>query len=268
MMERNVMVNLVGGTFLAATLLLGASGTALADEKREPPATSAKEIKDQRALKLLKDMSDTLAAARTLQFKARSLLPLESPTGQYISLFAASRVLLQRPDRLFVESRGDLLPNDLYYNGKTVTAIGPARKFYAQQEGSGSTVDEVLQQEHPGADTLAPFVDLLVSDPYARLTKDLSSAFVVGQSTIAGVKTDHLAFTAPGIDWELWIGAQDKLPRLAVASYRSGERQPTFTVEFSDWKLNAPLPAQSFEVSIPKDAVKLEFKRIGLAQSK
>ena len=115
---------------------------------------------------------------------------------------------------------------------------------------------------------MAPFVDLLVSDPYARLTKELSSAFVVGQSTIAGVKTDHLAFTAPGIDWELWIGAQDKLPRLAVASYRSGERQPTFTVEFSDWKLNAPLPAQSFEVSIPKDAVKLEFKRIGLAQSK
>ncbi|MQM32700.1 MAG: hypothetical protein CRU78_20300, partial [Candidatus Accumulibacter phosphatis] len=73
MMERNGMVNLVGGTFLAATLLLGASGTALADDKTEPPATPAKEIKDQRALKLLKDMSDTLAGARTLQFKARSL---------------------------------------------------------------------------------------------------------------------------------------------------------------------------------------------------
>jgi hypothetical protein len=268
MIGRNLMVHLVGGTFLAATVLLGGSGTALADDKPvPPPATPAQEIKDQRALKLLKEMSDTLAGARTLQFRARSLLPLESPTGQYISLFAASRVRLQRPDRLFVESRGDLVPNDLYYNGKTVTAIGPARKFYAQQEAGGSTLDAVLQQEHPGADTLAPFVDLLVSDPYARLSKDLASALLVGQSTIAGVTTDHLAFTAPGVDWELWIGAQDKLPRLAVASYRSGERQPVFTVEFSDWKLNAPLPTKSFEVVIPKDAVKLEFKRTGLLQA-
>ncbi|HRF06581.1 DUF2092 domain-containing protein [Accumulibacter sp.] len=270
MIGRNLMGHLVGGTFLATTVLLGGSGTALAEDKPVPPPATqaqAQEIKDQRALKLLKEMSDTLAGARTLQFKARALLPLESPTGQYISLFAASRVRLQRPDRLFVESRGDLVPNDLYYNGKTVTAIGPARKFYAQQEAAGSTLDAVLQQEHPGADTLAPFVDLLVSDPYARLSKDLASALLVGQSTIAGVTTDHLAFTAPGVDWELWIGAQDKLPRLAVASYRSGERQPVFTVEFSDWKLNAPLPAQTFEVRIPKDAIKLEFKRTGLPQA-
>jgi len=267
-MGRNVMTHLVGSALLAATVLLGGSGTALADDKAVEQATPAQEIKDQRALKLLKDMSDTLAGARTLKFKTRSLVPLASPTGQYISLFATARLLMQRPDRLFVESRGDLVPNDLYYNGKTVTAIGPARKFYAQEDASGSTLDALLQQEHPGADTLAPFVDLLVSDPYARLTKDLSSALLVGQSTIAGVKTDHLAFTAPGVDWEIWIGAQDKLPRLLVTSYRSGERQPVFTVEFSDWKLNAPMPAQTFEVSIPKDAVKLEFKRIGLPQSK
>jgi hypothetical protein len=211
------MVNLVGGTFLAATLLLGGSGTALADETRAPPAAApVLEIKDERALLLLKGMSDTVAKARTLSFRVRSLVPLAAPTGQYVSLFASSRVLLQRPDRLFVESRGDLLPNDLYYNGKTVTVIGPARKFYTQQEVGGSTLDTVLDQDIPAADSLAPFVDLLVSDPYARLAKDLSSALVVGQSTIGGVKTDHLAFAARGVDWEVWIGVHDKLPRLVV----------------------------------------------------
>ncbi len=268
MMGRNMMAHLVGGTFLAATVLLGGLCTALADDKAEQPVTPAKEITDQRALKLLKDMSDTLAAARTLAFKARSLLPLEAPSGQYVSLFAATRVRLQRPDRLFVESRGDLVPTDLYYNGKTVTAIGPAKKFYAQHDASGSTLDSVLAQEQPGADTLAPFVDLLVSDPYARLTKDLSSALLVGQSTIDGVNTDHLAFSAPRGDWERWVGTRGRLPRRVIAAYPRGERQPPFTVEFSDWKLNAPMPTQSFEVAIPKDAVKLEFKPIGLAQSK
>lgn len=263
-MRKSLMGRLVGGTLLAATIVLGSGGGALA---RDEPAP-VKEIKDERALKLLRDMSDQLAGSKTLQFKARGLFPLDSPTGQYISLFASSRVLIQRPDRLFVESRGDLLPNDLYYDGKMVTAIGPAGKFYVQQEASGGTLDAVLQQEIAGADTLAPFVDILVSDPYTRLAKDLSSAILVGQSTIAGVKTDHLAFTAPGVDWEVWIGTQDKLPRLMITSYRGGERQPTFTIEFSDWKRDAPVPAQTFKVAIPKDAARLEFKQLGIAQSR
>ncbi len=267
-MKRNTVVHLFGGTLLAATVLLAGSGVALAEDKAAPPAAPALAIKDERALLLLKGMSDTVAKARTLSFRVRSLVPLAAPTGQYVSLFASSRVLLQRPDRLFVESRGDLLPNDLYYNGKTVTVIGPARKFYAQQEVSGSTLDTVLDQDIPAADSLAPFVDLLVSDPYARLAKDLSSALVVGQSTIGGVKTDHLAFAARGVDWEVWIGAHDKLPRLVVVSYRGDGRQPSFTVEYSDWKLNAPMLAQSFSVTIPKDAVKLDFKLQGLSQSK
>lgn len=267
-MKRNTVVHFFGGTVLAATVLFGSAGTALADDKPAPSAAPAQMITDERALTLLQGMSDTLAKARTLAFKVRSLVPLQAPTGQYISLFASSRVLLQRPDRLFVESRGDLLPNDLYYNGQTVTVIGPARNFYAQQDVAGSSLDAILDKELPAADSLAPFVDLLVSDPYARLTKDLSSALLVGQSTIGGVATDHLAFTSPAVDWEVWIGAQDKLPRLAVASYRGAERQPSFSVEFSDWRLNAALPARAFDVAIPKDAVKLDFKLQGLAQSK
>lgn len=266
-MKRNMTVHLFGGFALAALLLLGGGAATLADDKPAQPAAAAPEIKDERALKLLKEMSDTLAKARTVSFKARSLAPLVAPTGQYVSLFGTARVSMQRPDRLLVESRGDLLPNNLYYNGKTLTAIGPAKKFYAQQDASGGTLDTVLENEQPAADILAPFVDFLVSDPYARVAKDLSSALFVGQSTLGGVKTDHLAFAAPGVDWEVWIGAQDKLPRLVLVSYRGDDRQPHFMVEFSDWKLNAPIPPQTFNVTIPKDAVRLEFKRQGLPQS-
>ena len=77
-------------------------------DKPEPPAAPAKEIKDERALKLLKGMSDTLTKAKSLSFKARGLVPFEAPTGQFVSLFASSRVVMQRPDKLFVETRGDL----------------------------------------------------------------------------------------------------------------------------------------------------------------
>ncbi|MGO4393992.1 DUF2092 domain-containing protein [Variovorax sp. M-6] len=251
----------LGYALLAASALLGSHRVALAQEASAPAAAPTKAFKDERALGLLKAMSDTLAGARTLGFKIRGIVPTPSPTGQYVSLFASSRVVMQRPDKLFVAARGDLFPSDIVYDGKTVTAIGVDRKFYAQREAAGGAIEALMTSEQPGSDATRPFLDILVPDPYVFLTKDLLSAFWVGQSIVGGVKTDHLAFTAEGLDWEVWIGAKDKLPRLMVVSYRSGDRQPTFTVEFSDWKLDAPVASQTFNASIPKGAAKIEFKQ-------
>lgn len=250
---------LVGRALIAVSVLLGCGSAAVAQNKPEPAAAPAGEIKDERALSLLKGMSATLAGAKTVSFKARSMVPFASPTGQYISLFAMSRVVMQRPDRLFVETRGDLFPNELTFDGKTLTAVTLDKRFFAQREAAGNSIDAVIKGAHPGSDALAPFIDLLTSDPYAVLTRNLSSAVWIGQSAIGGVKTDHLAFTAKGVDWEIWIGA-DKLLRLMVVSFRTGERQPTFTVEFTDWKLNAQAPAQTFSTAIPKGATRLEFR--------
>jgi hypothetical protein len=261
-----------GFALLAAASLLAAGTIALAQDKSAPVASAsaapAKEFKDERALKLLKRMSDRLAAAKSLSFQFRGLVPSSGPTGQHINLLASSRVVMQRPDKLFVSARGDLFPSDLYYDGKTVTTIGVDRKFYAQRDAAGSLIEAFTQGGQPGGDALAPFLDLLVADPFAVLTKDYSSALWVGQSTVGGVKTDHLAFRSPGVDWEIWIGAQDKLPRLMVISYRNGEQQPTFTVELSDWKVNASVPAATFNAVIPKNAAKIEFKLHSLAPAK
>lgn len=259
-----------GLALLAAAALMVAGGTAMAQDKSAAAATAApaKDFKDERALKLLKGMSDKLGGAKSLSFQFRGLVPSSGPTGQHINLLAASRVVMQRPDKLFVSARGDLFPSDLYYNGKTVTTIGLDRKFYAQRDAAGSVVEAFMQGGQPGGDTVAPFLDLLAVDPYAVLTRDLSSALWVGQSTVGGTTTDHLAFTARDVDWEIWIGAQDKLPRLMVVSYRSGERQPTFTVELSDWKVNAGVQAATFNAAIPKSATKIEFRPHSAAPSK
>ncbi|MDM0084930.1 DUF2092 domain-containing protein [Variovorax sp. J31P179] len=256
-----------GAALLAAAAMLGADRAAFAQDVARPSATAAAApVKDDRALALLKRMSDTLAGARTLSFKVRGIVPTPAPNGQYVSLIASSRVVMQRPDKLFVEARGDLFPSDSYYDGKTVTVIGADRRFYSQREANGGAIETLMQAVQPGSDATAPFFDLLVADPYAFLTKDFTSAFWVGQSTVGGVLTEHLAFTAPGLDWEIWIGSADKLPRLMVVSYRTGERQPTFTVELSDWKLNAPVPPRTFSAAIPPGATKLEFKQMGPAK--
>jgi hypothetical protein len=253
---------------LAASTLLAAHGTAAAQDKPAPAASAAsaapaKDRKDDRALAVLKRMSDTLAGAKTLSFKVRGIVPTPAPTGQYVSLYASSSVVMQRPDKMFVAARGDLFPSDAWYDGKKVTVVGRDNRFYAQRDAEGGPLEALMNATQPASDATAPFLDLLVTDPYTFLTKDFTSALWVGQTQIAGVQTDHLAFTAPGLDWEIWIGTADKLPRLMVVSYRTGERQPTFTVELSDWKLDPSVPAKTFVASIPKDAIRIEFKQIG-----
>jgi hypothetical protein len=52
-----------------------------------------------------------------------------------------------------------------------------------------------------------------------------------------------------------------------VVSYRVTGRQPTFTVELSDW-LNGAVPASTFKAAIPKGAARVEFKLQGPAAAK
>ena len=53
-----------------------------------------------------------------------------------------------------------------------------------------------------------------------------------------------------------------------VVAYREGKRQPTFTVQFSEWKPDAPVSADTFTALIPKDATKIKFKPLGAEPSK
>ena len=136
-MKDRAMLRILAGVLTASVAF---ASPAIAQEK-PAPASAPAEIKDERALKLLKAMSDKLASAKSLSFSVRGLVPTVAPTGQYINLFASSRVVMQRPDKLFVEARGDMFPSDIYYNGKTITVIGPGKKFYAQQAaGPGATL--------------------------------------------------------------------------------------------------------------------------------
>jgi hypothetical protein len=105
-----------------------------------------------------------------------------------------------------------------------------------------------------------PFADVLYSDVYARVTKDLTHAYWVDKSTVADVECDHLAFAGPGIEWQIWVGPEkEPMPRRLAVTYLSMERQPRFMITFSDWKLNRELPAKRFDFKKPADAKLIEF---------
>jgi hypothetical protein len=221
--------------------------------------------RDPRALDMLKLMSDKLSQAKSLRFQARSMAPIKSPAGMWVSLYGTSRVVKEGSDKLFAETRGDFFPYDLYFDGKTITEYSPAKNLYAEKAAPG-TVDSVIEQAYREEGKSFPYADILRAQPYDLLTEGLVSAVYVGQSTFrplsgaANVKADHLVFSNKGVEWQIWIGTEDRLPRLVCATYLDNVGEPSYIVEFGDWQIDEPVPPETFVFQNATQAAKVEFR--------
>jgi hypothetical protein len=214
----------------------------------------------QFALALLRRAADRLSAATNLTFKTTSSVEVESPVGQMINYFSTAEVAVHRPDKVAIKKGGDGPSFDLYYDGKTFGALDGKLGLYAQLTAP-PTLDALIPMVEERTGMHFPYADVLFSDVYGAVTKDLTVAYWVGNTTIGGIDCDHLAFAGPGIEWQIWIGPEkDPLPRRLAVTYLSVERQPRFQVDFSDWDLNAKLPPSRFEFKPPADAKLIEFR--------
>ena len=83
--------------------------------------------------------------------------------------------------------------------------------------------------------------------PMATLPTTWRLAFYIGQSAVVGgIKTDMVAYASHGVFVQMWIGAQDKLPRRARAIFRNDPQRLRHQVDFSNWKLDGDVPAGTF----------------------
>ena len=218
-------------------------------------------VLEERAIDLLKASSSRLAATRTMSFTA--VVSYENPSrlGPPLVYTTKSEVLLQRPDRLRVMTPGDGPASEFYYDGKTITAYSPAENLVAVAEAP-PTIDAALEQAYHGAAIYFPFTDMIVADPYKDIADGLTVAFYIGQSgVVGGTTTDMLAYESDGTFVQLWIGADDKLPRRARAVFRNDPSQMRHQVEFSDWRLDASIPADAFTSPKAASAAHIPFAR-------
>jgi hypothetical protein len=228
---------------------LGAGGAAA--QQAPPPATERAAPSDApalepKAIEVLKASSARLAAARSMSFTA--VVSYESPSrpGPPLVYTTRSDVTLQRPDKLRVISPGDGPASEFYYDGKTMVAFMPAENLVAVAEAP-PTIDAVLEAAYHVAAIYFPFADVMVADPYGDIAKTLELAFYIGQSRgVGGTKTDMVAYAGDGVFVQMWIGAEDKLPRRARAVFRNDPLQLRHQVEFSNWKLGSAVPAGTF----------------------
>jgi len=95
---------------------------------------------------------------------------------------------------------------------------------------------------------------------------DATAGFVVGQSTVDGVRCDHLAFRSGVVDWQIWIEVGDRpLPRKYVVTSLDVDQAPQFELMMSNWSTDPALTAEHFQFTPPPGAKAIEFLPVGTA---
>lgn len=243
------------GLSLPVTLM--AQPPAVTPEKTPNPKSQL----EPKAIALLKTMSDRLAAARSMSFTAITTYESPSRLGPPLAYTTRSEVVLQRPDRLRVLTLGDGPATEFYYDGKTIAAFAPAENLVAIAPAP-ATLDGALKLAYQSADIYFPFTDVIVSNPYKDIAESLKVAFVIGQSqVVGGTKTDVIAIANDQVFAQIWIGVEDKLPRMIRAVYRNDPARLRHQVELLNWQLNPTIASDTFAPAYIKKASPIPFAR-------
>ncbi len=245
------------GTILACALLLAAGpllgagnetpptqpAAKAAKSTKRPAAPAAQVVLEPCAIDILKVASARLAAAKSMAFTA--VVSYESPSrlGPPLVYATKSEVTLQRPDKLKVITLGDGPPSEFYYDGKIMMAFAPAENLVAIADAP-PTIDAALQAAYDSAAIYFPFTD------------------VIGQSgVVGGTTTDMVAYVTGDVFVQIWIGAEDKLPRRVYAVYLNDRARLRHVLELSNWALDAAVPADAFVSAKAAGAARMAFVR-------
>ncbi len=216
---------------------------------------------DPSALQLLKKMTDHLGSLQ--QFSVRTQVSLEDvlDSGHRVDLDVSASVIIKRPNKLLAERRGDPIDQTFFYDGKTLTLYSPGDKVYAT-EPAPETIEGVLDYTRESLGLVVPVADLVYGNAYELLTEDVNFAVVLDKTTIGGITCDHLLFSRPGVDFQVWVtdGAQ-ALPCKYVVTDTENPGRVSITTVMSDWGYASGKDDSVFTFVPPQGAKPITFMR-------
>jgi hypothetical protein len=214
-------------------------------EQKAPAAPPKLEL-EPKALEILKAASGRIAASHSVAFTAVELYESLSRQGVPLAYTTKYEVNLKRPDKLRVIMPADGPASDFYYDGKSIMALSPKEDLLAVADAP-PTIEAALEKAFHLAAIYFPFTDLIVSDPYSEAQGGLTQAYYVGQShVVGGMTTDIVAYVNEGVFGELWVGADDKLPRMVRVVFLDDPDLLRYEMVLSNWKLDEAVPPETF----------------------
>ena len=185
---------------------------------------------EQRAMSILKNMSEYLAKAERFSVTIRDGYDAVQASGQKIEYGEVRKVTISRPDHLRFEiERSDGEKGLVIFDGKEITVYTAKKNVYATVSRPG-TLDQAIKYAVDDLKVRVPLALMLVSTLPSELEKLVVSADYVETTIITDVPCDHVAArTSTGVDFQVWVAqGSEPLPRRVVITYKDETGQPQF----------------------------------------
>lgn len=249
---RHVLRNVTRSATVWAAVLAVAAAVGAGKMSSAVPDDTAENAK-----KMVKSMSDYLAAQKAISFDFDTNLEVVSKQGQKAGLASSGTLTLNRPDKIHATRRGGFANVEFVSDGKTMTLLGRDANLYAQAEAPG-TIDQVVDELRDKYHRPVPAADLLMSNVYDQLMPQVTDAKDLGSGVIGGVECDHLAFRTKEVDWQVWIAQGNRpYPCRYVITSTQVAGAPQYTIDIRAWKTGSEVAADRFSPTFPADAKKL-----------
>lgn len=211
------------------------------------------------AVKVLKNLSNTIATAKSLSLTMILGYEVTQDDGQKVEFGALRHIAMQRPNKLLMEFESrEGQAGKMLFNGKDIIVYNNNENVYAQSPQPGD-VSKAVEHLTAELNFPIPMKELFSENIADTLSANAQSAYIVGESKIMGVMTDHLALRSEAVDYQLWISkAQPKVLHRIVITYRSEIGQPQFWANLTNWDFNSDL-TNKFNYSPPANAERVDI---------
>lgn len=214
---------------------------------------------DPAATQILKRMTDYLDNLKQFSVHTQNTIEDMLDSGQRIDTDVSASVIISRPNKLRAERKGELLDQVFYYDGKTLTLYNPSDRVYGT-EPAPATIEEMLHYASDSLGLIIPAADLVYRDAYPLMMQGVTSAIVVGKAVIDGVTCDHLAFSRPDVDLQVWVADGDQpRPCKYVVTDKSTPALISISTVMSDWNAAPAAADASFTFVPPEGAMAISF---------
>lgn len=244
-------------TLYGCALICAAVFVLMAGSAYAAPQGAAAAI-DPEAQKIVRALSDFNKRAGNVQFKVYDTSEDFTESGEMIQYAHVRTAILQRPDKLWMETRGDQANTTLWYDGAMFTLLDRDKNVYVQLKAT-PTLDETIDMVYDRYGISTPLADMLSGDMYTVLMDAVITCRYVGLGLVGDKQCHHIAATQKDIDWQAWIDRGDSphLRKLLI-TYKRLDGSPQYCVMLAELGEMKTVPPGTFVFQLPEGAAEVE----------
>ena len=240
------------GCMALALVVVPAVAQEPASPDQDTSSEATRQVVSAEARAVLDRMTGYLRGLQTFSIETQASRDEVVALGYKLQNNERSVIVVQRPNKLRADISGDIRNRTFVYDGTQLTMYSPDDAVFARTEAPESLADLIGVLLDLGVEM--PLIDVLYQGTAGTLTDDVRGGILVGESTIDGVASDHLAFRQANVDWQLWVekGARP-LPRKILITTRYEVGDPQYQAVLH-WNLKPRIHGSTF-VFDPPDGV-------------